>query len=188
MLSDRGKELLKPWISVQNFVLAFAVIFFIALFDLSSSELASWVQAIGSITAIAAAVLISSSQRREQINAEKLRVELQLEMINTLAQRADRAVPFGSTAAINLQSSKNIIIGLRFSFEAINLVSLPDASLVEPICTIRDALRAIEAGIAASERSGQFAVYSSSAEFFVWVALVKASSKAITSLPSGRQA
>ena len=66
MLNDCGRELMRPWISVQNIVLAVAVIFFIALLKLSSSELASWVQAIGSIAAIWGAFLISNQQSKRQ--------------------------------------------------------------------------------------------------------------------------
>jgi hypothetical protein len=40
-------------------------------YDLSSSEWASWVQAVGSIVAIAAAALIAGSQHRAQVELEK---------------------------------------------------------------------------------------------------------------------
>lgn len=76
MLNDRGKELLKPWMSVQNFVLALAAIFCIALLKLTSSELASWVQAVGSIAAIWGAFQISNRQAEKQ-NAEKVLAEKQ---------------------------------------------------------------------------------------------------------------
>ncbi|QBR32854.1 MULTISPECIES: hypothetical protein [Pseudomonas] len=56
----------KPWNSVQNAVLLLAFCFVIALFDLNKSELASWVQAIGSIASIWAAFLIGNKQIRKQ--------------------------------------------------------------------------------------------------------------------------
>lgn len=71
MLNDYGKELFKPWLSVSNAVSVAALIFAIALFKLTSSELASWVQAVGSIAAIWGALHVSNSQHRRQIHAEK---------------------------------------------------------------------------------------------------------------------
>ncbi|WP_460135942.1 hypothetical protein [Pseudomonas sp. S1_E04] len=61
---------MKPWISVQNFVLACALIFLIALLKLTSSELASWVQAIGSIAAIWGALHVSNLQHYRQNAAQ----------------------------------------------------------------------------------------------------------------------
>lgn len=76
MRNDQGKELFKPWLSVQNVVLAIALIFVIALLKLKSSELASWVQAIGSIAAIWGAFQISNRQAEKQ-NAERAQAEKQ---------------------------------------------------------------------------------------------------------------
>ena len=56
----------RPLISVQNILLLLAACFFVALFDLDKSELASWVQAIGSIAAIIAAFLIGNEQIKVQ--------------------------------------------------------------------------------------------------------------------------
>nr|BFD43219.1 hypothetical protein FFPRI1PSEUD_47180 [Pseudomonas sp. FFPRI_1] len=64
----------KPLWSVQNAVLFLAAWFIIALFDFNKSELASWVQAIGSIVAIWGAFQISNRQAEKQ-NAEKLEAE-----------------------------------------------------------------------------------------------------------------
>jgi hypothetical protein len=66
MLNDCGKELLKPWMSVQNVVLIGAVIFMIALFKPTSSELAGWVQAVGSIAAIWGALYVSRSEQKKR--------------------------------------------------------------------------------------------------------------------------
>lgn len=75
MLNDYGKELFKPWCSVQNVVVALSVIFLMALgiihFSLNSSEVASWVQAIGSIAAIWGAFTVSNSQVKRQIEQKK---------------------------------------------------------------------------------------------------------------------
>ncbi|PFG24581.1 hypothetical protein ATH90_3391 [Pseudomonas lurida] len=67
MLNDCGIRLLKPWLSVQNVLLVCALIFTIALLKPGSSELASWVQAVGSIAAIIGATYIAGEQRRQKI-------------------------------------------------------------------------------------------------------------------------
>ncbi|THG87067.1 hypothetical protein E5198_00680 [Pseudomonas sp. A-1] len=65
MLNEFGRSLFKPWFSVQNVLLALAGIFIISLFKLSATELASWVQAIGSITAVWGAFKVSQLQREQ---------------------------------------------------------------------------------------------------------------------------
>jgi hypothetical protein len=76
MLNNCGKELMKPWMSIQNLLLALAIIFCVALTKLNSSELASWVQALGSIGAIWGALAISRKQMSSQSNADTKRAEL----------------------------------------------------------------------------------------------------------------
>ena len=74
MLNENGIAFLnifKPWLSVPNVLLGIAAVFVIALLDLTSSELASWVQAIGSIAAIWGAFMVSHHQMQRQ-QAEKL--------------------------------------------------------------------------------------------------------------------
>lgn len=67
MQNKCGIGLLKPWVSVQNVVLISAVVFVIALLKPGSTELASWVQALGSIAAIVGATYIAGEQRRQKI-------------------------------------------------------------------------------------------------------------------------
>lgn len=67
MLNEYGIRLLKPWVSVQNVVLVCAFVFVIALLKPESTELASWVQALGSIAAIVGATYIAGEQRRQKI-------------------------------------------------------------------------------------------------------------------------
>jgi hypothetical protein len=70
MLNDYGKEIFKPWCSVQSVVAALAVLFLMTLgithFSLNSSEIASWVQAIGSIAAIWGAFTVGNNQVKRQ--------------------------------------------------------------------------------------------------------------------------
>jgi hypothetical protein len=84
MLNECGKELFKPWFSVQNVVLglslAFVAILAIRTFGLNSGEVASWVQAFGSVAAIVFAAYLPiwhgrvSLKRRQDSLAEIMRV------------------------------------------------------------------------------------------------------------------
>ncbi|WP_395602391.1 hypothetical protein AB4P97_08175 [Pseudomonas sp. A1230] len=76
MLNECGKALFKPWLSVPNVVLALAVIFTVSLLNLTSSELASWVQSVGSIAAIWGAFSISNRQSKNQ-EAQRIAEEVQ---------------------------------------------------------------------------------------------------------------
>ncbi|WP_288649697.1 hypothetical protein [Pseudomonas sp. UBA5568] len=70
MLNDYGKSLFRPWLSAQNVCLSLALVFicglFIRIYDLKSSDIASWVQAIGSILAIVGAFAVGGNQARAQ--------------------------------------------------------------------------------------------------------------------------
>jgi hypothetical protein len=83
MINTSGWGLFKPWVSIPNILLALAAIFVVALFKLTSSELASWVQAVGSIVAIIAAFSISQFQYRA-------------EMLRRAQEAHDRSVGFAT--------------------------------------------------------------------------------------------
>lgn len=84
MFNDYGKSLFKPWCSVQNVVLFLAFLFVTGLairtYGLNSSEIASWVQAFGSILAIIVAAYFpilhskKALESRRKSLAEILRV------------------------------------------------------------------------------------------------------------------
>lgn len=94
MLNDFGKSLFKPWCSVQNVFLAASLLFLAVLlirqFRLNSSEVASWVQAVGSIAAIWGAFRVSSHQivRQNEAKAgeEKQRVDRFRSLVLILAR------------------------------------------------------------------------------------------------------
>lgn len=84
MLNDYGKSLLKPWLSVQNVVWLIALTFVIFLVirtnDMKSSDIASWVQAIGSIAAIIGALAVSRAQVSAQNALAFGQIQHQIEM------------------------------------------------------------------------------------------------------------
>lgn len=100
MLNDYGKSLFKPFVSVQNVVLGFAVLFSATLaitkVNMTSSEWASWVQAIGSIAAICAAAYfpIAHEVRREKRARRELLLTLSYfaESLNVYFIRISKAV------------------------------------------------------------------------------------------------
>ncbi|WKV85974.1 hypothetical protein LJJ44_08850 [Pseudomonas sp. B24_DOA] len=80
MLNDYGKSLFKPWCSVQNVVWCLALFYMgwllVRIYDLKNSDVASWVQAFGSIAAILGAFAISNRQatlQRESVAAAELK-------------------------------------------------------------------------------------------------------------------
>lgn len=91
MLNDCGKELLKPWVSVQNLVLIGSFIFIIALFKPTSSELASWVQAVGSIAAIWGALYVSRSEQKKREEVELKEKQERVEQIREMFKKVARS-------------------------------------------------------------------------------------------------
>lgn len=92
MLNDYGKALFKPLVSVQNFVIAGSVIFFalliIRVFRLTSEEIASWVQAIGSIAAIWGAFSLSNNQIKRQERQRELAAEQKNKAVFAVVEHA----------------------------------------------------------------------------------------------------
>lgn len=91
MLNECGKELLKPWVSVQNWTLVGSVVFVIALFKPTSSELASWVQAVGSIAAIWGALYVSRNEQRARESIELQEKKEQIKQIREIFIKVARS-------------------------------------------------------------------------------------------------
>ncbi|MFP3369233.1 hypothetical protein [Pseudomonas sp. SIMBA_068] len=144
--------------------------------------LASWVQAIGSIGAIGIAIWIASSQRRAEARADRAKSKLVLDLIKTVAARADRAVSNDSVSSMTLNGHLNLIAGLYTTLEKIDLLNLPAENMLEPMCNLRDALRALEAGMREAQRKEYLATWLSQGEAILWKALVKTAAKQIAGL------
>lgn len=113
--------------------------------------LSSWVQAVGSILAILVAVRIASSQRREQLRNEQRKFDRDCEFIKVVSSRAMWAAKPNPSESSALDAAR-MLIGVSSVFKNIDLMGLPDASLVEPVSTIRDALQAAELAISNEPR------------------------------------
>ena len=148
----------------------------------SHPGLASWVQAFGSIAALGIAIWVGSSQRRAQMKADREKSKLMLSLVKTLAARSRSAVEFGSKERINLLASLNLIRGLTHSLDKIDLLLLPSIEVIDPICTLRDSLRALEAGMSEADKQHYLSTWLTFPEAPMWVALVVSSSKQIAEL------
>jgi len=144
--------------------------------------LASWVQAFGSISALGIAIWIASSQRHAQLKADKEKSRLIVSLVVTLAGRAARAVVFESKDVSSIRANLNLITGLCHTLDAVDLMQLPRAELIEPICTLRDSLRALEAGMSDADKQQCLPTWLTLPEATLWVALVVSSSKQISKL------
>lgn len=144
--------------------------------------LASWLQAFGSIAALGIAIWVASSQRRAQLKADKEKSKLLLSLVVTLAGRAERAVVFKSKEISSVRANLNLITGLCHTLDAVDLMQLPRVELIEPICTLRDSLRALKAGMSEADKQQYLPTWLTLPEATLWVALVITSSKQIAKL------
>lgn len=126
--------------------------------------LASWVQAVGSIIAILVAVRVASSQRREQLRNERTKFQRDCEFLKVISDRALRAAK-PDPSDMSARDAARTLIGVSSIFRKIDLMSLPHASLIEPVSTIRDALQAAELAI---EGEPRIELYFGSAEHNKW--------------------
>ena len=108
--------------------------------------LSSWVQAVGSILAILVAVRVASSQRREQLKNEQRKFDRDCEILKVVARQAVWATK-PSPSEISARDAARELLRMSSVFNNIDLMGLPDASLIEPVSTIRETLRAIELAI-----------------------------------------
>lgn len=130
--------------------------------------LASWVQAVGSILAILFAVMVASSQKREQLKNDRRKFKLQCEFLIVISERALRAAQ-PNQAEISARDAASMLVGVCSIFKNIDLISLPDISLIEPVSTMRDALQGAESAIANEPR---VELYFGSSEHDKWYRLI----------------
>ncbi|MBZ9780876.1 hypothetical protein K9857_04830 [Pseudomonas sp. REP124] len=129
MLNDYGKSLFKPWCSVQNMTLVLALTFIAGLViktnGLNSSEIASWVQAIGSVAAIIGAFMIGSIQHRREVDQrlhlEKLEVQEAKNLLLHLTQDIDIHLGFLISAINGSFSSYGVSGVVRYRLEGYDL-------------------------------------------------------------------
>lgn len=88
MSGKRKQGWFQPLLSVQNAVLCAAGVYCLVLLDLNKSELASWVQAVGSIAAIWGALSINRAQLASQETARRQEIIVRAEAMHAVVEMA----------------------------------------------------------------------------------------------------
>ena len=120
MLNDYEKSLFEPLMSVPNIILGLAGIFVLVLFfrlvGLNASEWASWVQAVGSIAAILAAVRIAGRESRlRKIAEDEDRAEALFRAVNVVDHTA-RVAKAALEAITSNGNLPDLVSGMQFEF------------------------------------------------------------------------
>ena len=90
------------------------------------------------------------------------------EFLKVISDRALRAAK-PNPAEITVRDAARMLVGVSSIFKKIDLMSLPHASLIEPVSTIRDALQAAESSI---EGEPRIELYFGSSEHDKWYRLI----------------
>ncbi len=130
------RKIFCPWPSAHNVLLALAMIFFLSLVKLTASEWASWVQAFGSIFAIAGALSVSRKQVQAQNNVAAAQIQHQMNMVVQAAKDKAEAffavVDYAATscdAICNMARQKMPVEVMRMTWEA-HLKEISQANLL----------------------------------------------------------
>jgi hypothetical protein len=130
-----------PWPSAHNILLLLAVLYLLSLARLTASELADWVQAIGSIAAIMGAFYISQAQQRYQDRRRGIenseRVSQIQNIFTKIANSQKTHLEFLRCTLLDVQENKNedqlkryFYLGLDLHWEP-NIEALRDFSLTD---------------------------------------------------------
>ncbi|MDF7793564.1 MULTISPECIES: hypothetical protein [Pseudomonas] len=124
-------------------------VFFLAFLGLilamkgATPEMAAWVQAVGSVAAILAAISIASRQSREALTDKLERDRVVLEAIIALSERAGHAVKrLYEKTSPNSRSAEDVAY-VQASYQAflsIDLISLPNVSIFDQVMIVRSNL------------------------------------------------
>lgn len=138
-----GNGWFKPWISVQNAVLLIALCYVIALFDLSKSELAGWVQAIGAIVSIWAAWSIANEQGKRAEAVARRQDAAKCAAVFGVLNYAIAVIGCGEIVDNEKIYIEQVRLDVRRVLEMlgrIDLLSLPDPVVISAVCTARRAV------------------------------------------------
>ena len=166
MLNDYGKSLFEPLISVPNIVLCLSAAFVLALalmkVELTTSEWASWVQAVGAIISIWAAWVIASRQSRR---AEKAAMRQDVAKcaaivgvlnyaLNVIEQES--LTENRSVSSIHIRADIEKVLSM---FDRIDLLALPDPAVVNAVCTVRRSIELLDKKLDEHMRTNVFALH-----------------------------
>ena len=147
MRKIRFKCFFQEWCSVQSVCLFMVAIFIISLlikkFELSSVELAVWVQAVGAITSIWAAWWIAS-QQGERAKIERRRGDLaKCAAVLGLLEHVVRVVKHESSddpKSISCSELRGSLEKTLSMLDGVDILSLPDQVVVRAVLSVRHAI------------------------------------------------
>ncbi|KTB99485.1 hypothetical protein AO387_21310 [Pseudomonas syringae ICMP 11168] len=150
-----AKEILKRFSKIFLKTLWICVVicsvFFLAFVGLilalkgATSEMAAWVQAIGSVAAILAAISIASRQSRAAVTDKLERDRVVLEAIITLSERAGDTVKrlYEKTSPNSISAEHLAYVQASYKeFLIVDLLSLPNVSIFNQVMIVRNNLEA----------------------------------------------
>lgn len=150
-MNDHGKSLFKPWLSVQNVTIGLSIAFLIGLairrYELSSNEIAAWVQAVGSVAAIFTAIVVahrdSSLRQKSELNSRKGGLVRALAVTSDAIERVesafDAANNFGTNSNLVAQVTSHLEQCLRYLTEALSVQGL-DSDIYAELFSARKAV------------------------------------------------
>lgn len=151
MLNDYGKSLFEPLLSVPNIVLCLSAVFVLALtlmkVELTTSEWASWVQAVGAIVSIWAAWVIASRQSRRAEKAAMRQDSAKCAAIVGVLNYALNVVEQesltenGSVNPLHVRADIEKVLSV---LDRIDLLALPDPVVVNAVCTVRRSIELLD--------------------------------------------
>jgi hypothetical protein len=142
---------------VEGYVCIFGLQSWCRESSLSISDWAAWVQAVGSVAAVGAAIWVVWWQvrhaRRERVAEGKRR----LQVLWALTYHSRVEVRYARTLAERNPEAFHLPDGLHHKVTALHNVptlEFPDADVAEAVVTIVESFAAFQAGIAQAEREG----------------------------------
>lgn len=142
----------------------FVLIGVFAHFHVLDQESSGWVQAIGSIAAIFAAIAIANRQGEQQIRAHKTKDQVMMSLVIGVATRAAAAshalfIGFDDLQKQNKETNEEVLTAIEsqvLALRGINATDLPKPEMVEPFLKLRGIMEQnhVLAGLLANGRDG----------------------------------
>lgn len=139
------KALFCPWPSVHNVLIFLCFVFLFSLFNLSASEWASWVQALGSILAIFVAIAVSNASeirfRKEELKRVKVFKLSILNLIRSLeisvAELHKGITDSDVSENLNLRNMLEAVEDDLRVLNGVDLMSFPEEGMLVPFMSIK---------------------------------------------------
>ncbi|WP_448176601.1 hypothetical protein [Pseudomonas putida] len=160
ILNECGEKLLKPWCSVQNWALGISTLYLITLavrtYDLKSSDIAAWVQAIGALVSIWAVWSIARQEsKRSELEARRADVAKCSAVVGVL-RHAFRVVyhePYGNEGTVQVTELATDIGRMVDALDRLDVLMLPDDRLITAVFESKHVLERLQTKVRNYESS-----------------------------------